>query len=314
MKTSSLKVQYDLRPAKQVERRMLVDTFQRLAQVGFPIREYQYTGFGALYFVDFILFHKLLGIENLLSVERDVEVEDRVRFNCPFDCIDIAISEARDVIPTLSRELHHILWLDYDFPINKGVLDDLYLSGSQLSKGSILLITVDAEPPLKGSSMSSEEPRATKSYFETEAGKYLGVRKIDDFTPEALPKLNLQILLSALVDGIAGRGLSLLPLFHFLYADGHRMLTIGGVLGDLKERRQIARINFNAAFYLRRNFSSPPYEITIPKLTRKERHFLDSAMPCPSGWQPTEFRIPTEDINVYRQIYRFLPAYAELLL
>ena len=31
---SALEVQYDLRPAKQVERRMLLDTFQRLAQAG----------------------------------------------------------------------------------------------------------------------------------------------------------------------------------------------------------------------------------------------------------------------------------------
>jgi len=30
------KVQYGLRAAKQVERRMFVDTFQRLAQIGFP--------------------------------------------------------------------------------------------------------------------------------------------------------------------------------------------------------------------------------------------------------------------------------------
>jgi hypothetical protein len=47
---SYLKVHYELRPAKQVERRMLIDAFQQLAQAGFQIRDYQYTGMGSIYF------------------------------------------------------------------------------------------------------------------------------------------------------------------------------------------------------------------------------------------------------------------------
>jgi len=53
--SSSYRVQYDLRPAKQVERRMIIDALQRLSTAGFPITDYQYTGFGAIYFVDFIV-------------------------------------------------------------------------------------------------------------------------------------------------------------------------------------------------------------------------------------------------------------------
>ena len=108
---SSLKVPYDLRPAKQIERRMLVDGFQRLAQAGFPIRDYQYTGFGSLYFVDFVLFHKLLGIHRMLTVEHDQSLADRVEFNRPFDCVEIAMKSAGEVIPSLARDLRHILWL-----------------------------------------------------------------------------------------------------------------------------------------------------------------------------------------------------------
>jgi len=54
---SYLKVAYDLRPAKQIERRMFIDGLQRLALAGFDIGDYQYTGFGSIFFVDFILFH-----------------------------------------------------------------------------------------------------------------------------------------------------------------------------------------------------------------------------------------------------------------
>jgi len=101
---SALSVQYDLRPAKQVERRMFVDAFQRLAQAGFEIRDYQYTGFGSIFFVDFIIFHKLLGISKMLSIEHDERIETRVKFNCPFECVDVKIDLATNVIPTLSPD------------------------------------------------------------------------------------------------------------------------------------------------------------------------------------------------------------------
>ena len=32
------------------------------------------------------------------------------------------------------------------------------------------------------------------------------------------------------------------------------------------------------------------------------------------GWQPPDFDLDSEDIKKYREIYRFFPAYAELLL
>jgi len=306
------KVQYDLRAAKQVERRMFVDAFQRLAQIGFPIRDYQYTGFGGIYFVDFILFHKLLGISKMLTVEHDKDFEDRVRFNCPFKCIGISMDTATDVIPTLSRDLRHILWLDYDYPIMRGILTDVYLAASQLTCGSILIITVDVEPPIKG----KEDPYTNKEYFEEEAGEYSGLRNINDFTKDNLPKTSGEILQNALNDGLAGRqDADFYPLFHFLYADGHKMLTIGGVIASNIEKKMIRSIDTNCAYYLRTNLSSNPYQIEVPILTQKERHILDAAMPsCSEDWQPDEFKLSPKDIDVYREIYRFLPAYAELLL
>jgi len=309
--SSSLKVPYDLRPAKQIERRMLVDAFQRLAQAGFPIRDYQYTGFGSLYFVDFILFHKLLGIQKMLTVEHDPALEDRVRFNRPFDCVDVAITSASDIIPKLSRDALHILWLDYDFPINRTVLEDAYLAASQLSVRSILLITVDVEPPKEGADALND----TKAHFEEEAGDFLGVREPSDFAKSRIPRTSVEIILNALREGMAGRqGITFAPLFHFLYADRHRMLTMGGMIASKVEQHRIKSLDTDEAFYFRTDLSHPPYEISVPRLTRKERHVIDSAMPCASGWQPDHFRLDETVIEIYREVYRFLPAYAELLL
>jgi len=308
---SALSVQFDLRPAKQVERRMLLDAFQRLAQAGFQIRDYRYVGFGSIHFVDFIIFHKLLGIGDMLSIEHDADLEGRVRFNSPFECIKIKMDSSTNVIPTLNRDDRHILWLDYDGPVSRSILEDVYMAGSQLSRGSILLVTVDVEPP----SPEDEGPRRSMEYFEEEAGEYVGVHDVQDFSVSKLHKTSQLVIVNALKEGMAGRrGTHLYPLFYFVYADGRRMMTVGGVIGSTTEQRVLNSMNVVGATYLRRRLGGKPYEIKVPVFTRKERHLLDSAMPCKDDWQPEGFAIPAGDVSAYREVYRFLPAYAELLL
>src|SRR5438128_8766395 len=136
---SYLQVFYDLRPAKQVERRMIIDVLQRLASVGFYVRDYQYTGLGSIYFVDFTLFHRLLGLRKLLSVEYDASITNRIRFNQPFGLVEIAMKPVGDVIPTLDEGLKHVLWLDYDRHLDSDLVADTSLAGFRLSPGSVLL-------------------------------------------------------------------------------------------------------------------------------------------------------------------------------
>ena len=96
---SYLTVPYDLRPSKQVERRMLLDFFRRLASSGVPIEEFRYTGMGSIHFVDHILFHKFLGIDKLVSVEHDVGIKSRLRFNLPFDHVALEMMPIGDYVP-----------------------------------------------------------------------------------------------------------------------------------------------------------------------------------------------------------------------
>jgi len=314
---SYLQVQYDVRPAKQVERRMFVDAFQRLSEVGFQVREYQYTGFGLFYFVDFILFHKFVGINKMLTIEHYSHLEKRVRFNKPFDFVRVAIGEAVEIIPFLSRDELHILWLDYDEPIREDRLREIYLAASHLSRRSLLVVTVDIDRRAlvdRGEKVP-ETPREVMEIIRAEAGPYFGLPESEDFAARNLPRTSLQIILNALNEGLVGRPeIEFLPLFHFVYADGHQMLTIGGMLGGAPEKNMIRGIDLNKVSYLRTDFNRDPYEIIVPRLTRKERHFLDSAMPCGENWKPSEFDLREGDISAYREIYRFLPVYAELLI
>jgi hypothetical protein len=187
----------------------------------------------------------------------------------------------------------------------------VFLAGSQLSTGSILIITVDVEPPGK----ESDDLYVSKAYFETEARKYLGSVDDKDFAKGNLHQTSRRVIMNALKDGMAGRtGIDYYPLFYFVYADGHRMMTVGGIIGSKVEKRKLNSMAVEDATYLRMKPDNAAYEIKIPVLTRKERQLLDSAMPCSTGWQPKEFALPVNDIEAYREIYRFFPAYAELLL
>lgn len=324
--SSSYRVQYDIRPSKQVERRMLVDALQRLAASGFPVTDYQYTGFGAIYFVDFIMFHKLLGLNKLVSLEQHVALTKRMNFNRPFSCVEIKMVPATSEIPNLSRDLRHFVWLDYDGVLQKDFLSDIQSAVTVLPASSILLVTVDVEPPEEhdykivdpGFDSSKEVlgPKHWKHYFEYHASSYLKLGLTDaDFGKSELIARSTEILGAAFKKSIVSRPeLQFVPMFNFAYKDSHSMLTMGGMIAGRVERRLLRTSSIVDTVYYRDDFSSPAFEIKVPRLTRKERIYLDREMPCADGWVPGEFDLDPEVVKHYRDIYRFLPAFAEISL
>ena len=303
---SYLKVHYELRPAKQVERRMLVDAFQLLALSGFSIKDYQYTGMGSVYFVDFSLFHRWLGITNMLSVEHSPTIAKRVEFNKPFGFVRTRMAPIGDVIPSLSHDLKHLLWLDYDGILTSSHLADVSLAATYLPVESILLTTIDAEPPT-----DADDAVDWRKYFLDEIGLPDSL-KPKDFAKSKLPRRNIDAVRRAIADGLTGRPeAQFIPLFNFLYSDSNLMLTIGGMIGTDVELRKIQAGPISRATYYRSDLRQDPCRISVPRLTRKERHYMDAHMPCSDRWRPKPFELPTESILAYREIYRFCPAYAE---
>src|SRR4051812_21848495 len=95
---------YVARPAKTVERLMLVDAFRRLHTFG-PLRDYEYVGFGAHEFIDFELFWRTLGISTMLSIESSEPIE-RYEFNAPFGGVKVIPGESHDALPLLEFARH----------------------------------------------------------------------------------------------------------------------------------------------------------------------------------------------------------------
>ena len=80
-------VNYSLRPNKNIERKLIFESLRMMDNI-FDFSSYRYVGMGSLWFVDFILAHKMLHINNMVSIEMP-EYEKRVEFNKPYNCINI---------------------------------------------------------------------------------------------------------------------------------------------------------------------------------------------------------------------------------
>lgn len=308
---SYLHVQYDLRPSKQVERRIFLDFFRRLASFGIPVEEFRYTGMGSIHFIDHILFHKFLGIDKLVSVERDEDIKQRIQFNRPFECVEIQMVEVSDYLPTIKEEEKHIVWLDYDNRLSHSILDDVRSSARYMSVGSFVIVTVDAEPMKNSSGPLDDFRRYKKVSGDLWDPKWTS----SDFEKGKLQHRSLALLGRAFKEGVSGRpGVKALPCFGFAYADGHQMATIGVQIGGDEEEINLKCIRDQGVKYLVLEFEGIPFCIDVPVLTRRERLHLERVMPSHDYKNAQETGIEEEDFTKFANVYRFLPSYAELLL
>ncbi|MDE0334109.1 MAG: hypothetical protein OXI64_04055 [Defluviicoccus sp.] len=308
---SYLSVAYDLRPAKQVERRILLDFFRRLAGCGVPVESFRYTGMGSIHFIDHVLFHKYLGITKLVSVERDEDIKKRVKFNRPFKNVDIEIMEIGDYVPCLNADERHIVWLDYDYRLSRDMIEDVRSCANHLSIGSFILVTVDVEP-----SRQSKGNSDNYEYYKEVAGLlWKQSWSASDFANSELHLRALDILALAFREGISGRtGIDALPCFKFVYADGHKMATLGVHIGGALQMCNLKRVKESGAEYLVIDFDGDPFNIDVPVLTRRERLYLERLMPSHDNVAGKPIGIGEEDIERFSKVYQFLPSYAELMI
>ena len=308
---SYLSVAYDLRPAKQVERRMLLDFFRRLSGAGTPVESYHYTGMGSIHFIDHILFHKFLGIDRLVSVERDDDIEQRIRFNQPFSSVQIEIMEIGEYIPRLKSGVKHIVWLDYDYRLSQDMIKDVRACAATLSTDSFVLVTVDVEPPKNstGARCNFESYRKVASNLWDPSWKPI------DFTRNKLHLRARDLIANGFREGAAGRPeIEPIPCFYFVYADGHRMATLGIQMGGPRQAECLQNIKASGADYLVLDFLAPPFQIDVPVLTRRERPLLEGAVPAGEYYKVRDTGVGEDEFRKFERIYRFLPSYGELLL
>lgn len=323
-------INYALRPAKAIERRMLCAAFERLHPFQ-RIQDYRYVGFGSIYFTDFQLLHRQLGITDMLSIERDVSAKACFRFNRPYQCIRLKFATSAEVLPTLKWRRRSIVWLDYDDRLNGNILGDIASVCLRATSGSLLIISVNAQPDF-------EPSKEDRDMYQAETGKLFDLsdyrlRMAKELIGEKLPagttgadlrgqglaKVFREIIHNEIVEQLSIRN-GMLPveekilyrqLFHFRYKDGAQMLTVGGILYRAAEEQTVATCDFDTLPFTR---SGPDHcGIQAPCLTAKEIRHLNSQLPRRSSVKLRAPGVPYADIRQYAEMYRFFPTFSEIL-
>lgn len=302
------RIDYSVRPAKYAERRMLRDVFHRLSYFG-PLEDYHYVGFGSVWFSDFILFHRSLGLKRMTSIESKEKAFDRVRDNAPYR-IDLAFERASKAIPKLDWGARSFVWLDYDTQITKDCLRDIAAIVGKARSGSVIAISLrcDAADQLSDE-VGVDSLKAFIEAFDRE--RVPNATTVDDLMGWPFSELSRNIVLNEIETALTARNgtiadkFSFHPVCSFNYADGVMMTTLVGVMVADTEHDKFLSCNFNSLDFV--EVLGGTIRINVPKLTAREFKLLEAQLPLKEAEALVLGTIPAKEAASFEHMYRYLP-------
>ena len=307
-------VNYSLRPSKSIQRQVVFGGI-RLLQDQLRLEDLVYIGLGSIWFIDFIMAHKVLEIDNMVSIEQDALGYRRAQFNAPFSTVDVRHGSSSDVLPLLFDEPAYnerpwIIWLDYDGVFDETLREDVRVVVENAPENSIMLLTFSCVDRKYGH--GNERPNRLRELFgdlvpsdlpKSACSKESLQNKLADFTMDFIKSVAV----------IARRPGGFVPGFRILYKDSAPMVTVGGMLPSLEYAANASAI-ISADFWR----CLPRESIVSPHLTLREALVLQSKLPNPNGLsrpvvQSLGFDLEDEQIRVYEQYYREYPAFAQIV-
>lgn len=320
MSASYNKIDYRLRVAKSVERRMLCSIFQSL-DIFHPIEKYQYIGFGSVSFLDFSLFHRIMGLSNMISMEREEHDKSRFEFNKPYDCIDIKYGDSKDVLPLINIDNKTIIWLDYDSKLTTDILSDIDLVFNRLNSGSFFCVSYNAQQDTEDNGKTRFEKlseRIDNKYFP----EYL--YKNPHLNKNQIRKVYFDIINNLIKEVIKNRKLNgddidAQQVLFLNYNDGAEMNTLGWLFYSEQDKDKVQSVlNKEFSFV---SIGESSFEIKVPALTYKEMRAIEEKFPdienCLRCFGKTKIGyglLNPSDIRNYFNIYKKFSLFAEINL
>lgn len=309
MAASYRAIDYRIRPAKHAERLMMVEAFRRL-RFG-SLESYQYIGLGSVYFSDFSLIHRTLGISTMISIEREEHDRDRFESNIPFGCVQMLWGDTASELPKVDLQHRSIVWLDYDGRLDRSVLGDVAEVTRRAASGTVLAVTVQCRFDRGGGDGESGPVEALiealgeeRVPFDTNAKMLAG---------NGTGRVFRSIIAQEITNALEARNIGLAPLqcmqarqiLNFRYEDGVRMMTVAFVLFDAGQLSHYQMCQFEQlAFHCD---ADDAFDIAIPKLTTREIKALECQMPLSNLDDLILNAIPEKDARQYARIYRYFP-------
>lgn len=308
-------VNYSLRPNKTIQRLLAFDALASLRTV-MPWQDVAYIGLGSIWFTDFVMAHKRLGIDRMISIESDSIGYRRALYNQPFRTVTVLEGLSYDVVPEFYDDPDMtrrpwIIWLDYDQPLGDDAIVELRGVIERAPDNSVLLTTVDASGKRYGvgPEQKSESLR-----------RLLGDVVPDRLDKEALAEpdgfaLTLAQLLESFLSSIArscARPGGWVPAFRLPYRDKAAMVTVGGVLAA-EDTQETCRELVRSSTWKARSSRM----IVAPHLTLRELAVLQAQLPRAEALdratvQQLGFDLGEDQIEVFERYYKYYPAFAQI--
>ncbi len=320
MTSSFEKINYALRPGKHAARRMLCEIFACLGPFQ-PVKDYTYVGFGSVWFEDFILLHRALGIRQMISIERETRVRKRIEANKPFKNISVVYKKASVVLPKLHWKNRHFLWLDYEDPLDLEILRDVATVAGHAQSGTVLAVSVPCRRAQEVAD-AQDDPNGPSALerFSSTFGRARVSPTVTEIELEGWPfgKLTRQMVKLEVDTHLATRNarvtadnkLKFRPICELEYDDGTKMVTIVGLICRAADKELVAQCDFTRLDFLRAR--RRPIRIEVPKLTMREIRSLEQQLPRESGGILNRGSIPANEARAFERLYRYLPNFAVL--
>lgn len=316
MPGSDQKINYQYRPAKSIERKMLCDLIREIQLIRAD-GEMRYIGLGAKYFTDFLLLHNEFGITDMISIEAQKERQVRYDFNKPLKCIQMWYGSTNEILPQISGfdQKMNLVWLDFDDAFGETMIYDLETIFRNINIGSMFFISCNHS--YRGETQSEKREsfkESTGIFFDEEIKKA-------DYTNKRMPYVIKKVIDNQIqrIIGLRNRTekettVEYMQLVFLTYQDGAPMMTIGGILVDdeLKNKINESKLIDKYTFV---SYGGNAFSIDIPCLTNKEIQLILQNLPITKE----EFReneqkfygIGYDEICKFEKIYRYYPYYLE---
>jgi hypothetical protein len=309
-------VNYSIRPSKTIQRGLVFEGLRALKE-DLDWAKASYVGMGSIWFTDFILAHKALGLNRMVSIESHPIGFRRASFNKPYRFVRMKEGFTYDVIPSLYEHEARfpknpaIVWLDYDQGIDDDKLDEIRYVVDNATDDSVLLVTFNANDHHYGNDPASRIGAVRDLFGNLVPQQLKGSRVSGLRLGNTLADLTENVMLST---SLKIRKVNpCVPAFRLVYQDSATMVTVGAVFPRADRHATVKRRVTNRAWVGR-----PSDPVIAPHLTSKEASILQANLPLRSTLnrqdvQALGFDLEEEQIKAFSNFYRHYPMFAQII-
>jgi hypothetical protein len=326
---------YLLRTNKNIERKLIFDVLLHARQsITFP--EPTYLGFGSMWFGDFRLAHRILSLESMVSIERQMYAA-RAEYNKPYSSVTVRPGECLPVMRGFTDgewKSPLFAWLDFEGILDSEIAAAIELFLGKCATNSVLVVTANASRRAYAPRRLSDKREDTSvAYIEQILGestvdpryqvRLTPGRKYEDVDDIAFRELLADSLLAFMINKTRllarekdGSPISFVPLFNLCHRDGAPMVTVGGAItqehsvpawrGCLEKHPVLPKAGGLPVF-----LTLDLIPITLKEKLALDRCLPESEMGFLAGALELGLKLPNEEIEKYRRLNRQFPVFVE---